>query len=168
MIPPKNLQPEMLVIGYGNSLRGDDGLGIIAANEISTWNLAAVQCVCLHQLTPELAPVLAQVPFALFLDAQASQVGDFARMQKLSSNFSPTQGFSGHRLQPETLLQLAKQAYGDSPQSWLITIPGFDFELGEQISSEGQSGLKNALTLANDLLLELGFCGSRQGGFLHA
>lgn len=168
LVSLKNHQPEMLVIGYGNSLRGDDCLGIVAANEISNWNLAGVQCLCLHQLTPELAPILAKVTFALFLDAQSNHVGDSSRIQALSLDLCQSQGFSGHRLEPATLLQLAKQAYGESPQSWLITIPGFEFELGEKISSEGQKSLKNAMVLAKELLVEKGYFVSSQEEILYA
>ena len=43
-----------LVIGYGNTLRGDDGVGVLVADALEGWN-QAVRTLSVQQLTPELA-----------------------------------------------------------------------------------------------------------------
>jgi Ni,Fe-hydrogenase maturation factor len=55
-----------LVIGYGNSLRGDDSIGIKVAQIVADWHLPKVRSLSPHQLTPELAAELAQVDLAIF------------------------------------------------------------------------------------------------------
>ena len=62
-----------LIIGYGNPLRGDDGIGQAAAqafaDEAAGDGIDVVRC---HQLMPELAEQLAAVDLAVFVDAGAT------------------------------------------------------------------------------------------------
>ena len=58
-----------LVIGYGNTLRSDDGAGQIVAEKIAQWNLPGVRSLAVHQLTPELAEIIAQADAVIFIDA---------------------------------------------------------------------------------------------------
>ncbi|PPT05423.1 NADH-reducing hydrogenase maturation factor [Geitlerinema sp. FC II] len=72
----------MLVIGYGNSLRGDDGIGRAIAEQVASWNLPHVRSLSLHQLTPELAEELSRVDRAVFIDACID--GDSVRIERLA------------------------------------------------------------------------------------
>jgi hydrogenase maturation protease len=58
-----------LVIGYGNTLRGDDGVGSLVAEQVATWSLPDVRSHSIHQLTPELAAEIAQAEQIFFIDA---------------------------------------------------------------------------------------------------
>jgi hydrogenase maturation protease len=71
-----------LVIGYGNSLRGDDGVGPLVAEQVAEWNLPDVRSLSVHQLTPELASEMALAKTVIFIDAY---FGDEKRTQSLSS-----------------------------------------------------------------------------------
>jgi hydrogenase maturation protease len=46
---------KILLIGYGNTLRNDDGVGVRIAEIIAEENRPHVQVIATHQLTPELA-----------------------------------------------------------------------------------------------------------------
>ncbi|MCL4804536.1 MAG: hydrogenase maturation protease, partial [Anaerolineae bacterium] len=61
---------DFLVIGYGNPLRGDDGVGwrVVEALEES---LSASSLIAVHQLTPELAGTISEVGQVVFVDATA-------------------------------------------------------------------------------------------------
>jgi hydrogenase maturation protease len=58
-----------IVIGYGNELCSDDGIGCRVANIVNLWHLSHVQSLAVHQLTPELAANLANINLAIFVDA---------------------------------------------------------------------------------------------------
>jgi len=58
-----------LLIGYGNTLRSDDGAGQKIANIVSEWNLPQWRSLSVHQLTPELALDIAQADLVIFVDA---------------------------------------------------------------------------------------------------
>jgi hydrogenase maturation protease len=57
-----------LVIGIGNSLRGDDGIGWWLARRAERW-LSSTQVMEVQQLTPDLAADLAAAAGVLFIDA---------------------------------------------------------------------------------------------------
>jgi len=45
----------ILLIGYGNELRGDDAIGPLVARALAELRLPGTQVLALTQLTPELA-----------------------------------------------------------------------------------------------------------------
>jgi hydrogenase maturation protease len=58
-----------LILGYGNTLRKDDGLGVYAVQTLASLNLPdGVEIYTSQQLSPELSPTLAQVDHAIFID----------------------------------------------------------------------------------------------------
>ncbi len=144
-------QPSILVIGYGNELRGDDALGPLAARAIATWGLSYVHTLDIHQLTPELAEALAAVQFALFLDAAQHLPPEMPpQVEQLNAGGPP---ISGHAAGPQALLSLAKHLYGACPKAWLLTIPGICFDFGTALSPSAVQGLTQALILARALIL---------------
>ena len=60
---------DILVIGYGNELRGDDGIGPRVAEAIAAAHHPGVRVVSCFQLVPELAADLAKARLAVFVDA---------------------------------------------------------------------------------------------------
>ncbi len=67
--------PLLLIIGYGNSLRRDDGAGLVLAQRLAEqWKKDghAVRLLLTHQLMPEMALDLAESDVAgvLFVDAE--------------------------------------------------------------------------------------------------
>src|SRR2546430_17105907 len=58
----------LLIIGFGNPLRGDDDLGPRVARELRMRGLPALDA---HQLTPELAEAVSRVELAGVIDSDA-------------------------------------------------------------------------------------------------
>ena len=117
-----------VVIGIGNELRGDDGIGSRVVNGIEPR--ADLITMTVHQLVPELAEKIQQAQRVLFIDA--SLKGELCLKQVEASSH---QGV-GHACSPAGLLGWTKLAYGTAPRSWLLSIPGFDFEFGETLSTQ--------------------------------
>lgn len=159
-IPPGNAVPvRVVVIGYGSSLRRDDGAGPRAAEAVESWALPGVQVRALTQLVPELAADLAEANLALFLDARASDGPDDldTRMHRLEPATNPNSGAIGHAADPARLLALARYAFGAAPaEAWMVTIPAVDLGLGEELSSVAQRGVERALALVADRLRQAG------------
>ena len=51
---------DFLVIGYGNTLRGDDGVGPRVAEAVGKLNLPGVRTLICQQLSPEHAELISQ------------------------------------------------------------------------------------------------------------
>lgn len=145
----------ILLIGYGNDLRGDDAAGQRAAAQVDAWGLPGVEVRTLHQLTPELAEPLAAARRAIFLDAHPASRGPHVRVRRLHPA-APTAHLA-HTCDPQGLLALAQTAFGRSPEAWWITIPAADFSFGAPLSPLTARGLADALATVQRLLAPSAF-----------
>jgi hydrogenase maturation protease len=148
----------LLIIAYGNTLRGDDGagpaLGELVERCCRQRSIEAQLLLC-HQLTPELVlglirPGIAQV---LFCDARIPIPGD-DHMGIAFKPMDPAGGGTsiGHHLSPETLLLLAKGLYQCEIPAWQVTVPGYTFEVGQSFSRSTRQVLDEAEPLIDSFL----------------
>jgi hydrogenase maturation protease len=126
----------LLVIGYGNPLRGDDGFGPRAAARIPG-------AIAVHQLTPELMDPIARAERVLFLDAAAEGVpGEIRRRAVLPA---PAEAGFTHHATPEALLAGALLLYGRAPEAEILTVSGADFSLSETLSPAVAAALEKVV-----------------------
>jgi hydrogenase maturation protease len=132
---------QLLVIGYGNELRRDDGVGPKVATVVAEWNLPAIHAIACHQLTPELTDPIASSARVVFVDAA------FGSGPVQIREIEPTQNSQviTHATDPRSLLALAKQAFGHCPPALWLTIPVEDIDFGEQLSPLAREGLQIGL-----------------------
>ena len=122
-----------LVIGYGNTLRSDDGAGVRAA-ELIRAAMPGVEVLVVAQLTPELAENISRHRHVVFLDASAQTDWQSLRVLPVDAG-KPSSAPVTHAASPEQLLQLSESVYGTVPErTVLVTIPAVSFELGEALS----------------------------------
>jgi hydrogenase maturation protease len=122
-----------LIIGYGNPLRGDDGLGWHVAERLRALiRKPEVEILALHQLTPELMDPISRAGNVIFIDACVGPVPGEIQERSLEPQASGA-AFS-HHATPAALLAGARALYGHAPQATLITVTGADFSLSDQIS----------------------------------
>ncbi len=133
-----------LILGYGNTLRKDDGLGIYAAQVLSSLSLPADVEICTtQQLSPELAPLLAQVDLAVFIDAALNYNGEKAgtvKTRPLLPRVSQP-GSITHHFDPETLLAMAGTLYGHTPRAAIFSVTAASFDLEEGLSPEAAAAV---------------------------
>ena len=117
-----------LVIGYGNPLRGDDGVGWVVVERLERDAAAApipLTFITRHQLLPELSDLIAQATGVLFVDAAADGEPGSIRLTPLSPDH--TGPASSHQMGPGVLLAYTQELYGHCPPATLITITGESF-----------------------------------------
>jgi hydrogenase maturation protease len=131
---------QILILAYGNPLRGDDGVAWRAAEELSgRFAASEVEVVCTHQLTPEMAEKVSWADAVIFLDAaEDGQTGEVS-CNRLVEPFGEVR-FS-HQLSPVAILALAKQLYGASPRAYSVTLTGQCFDHGDTLSSVVETAL---------------------------
>ena len=155
--------PQILVLGFGNTLRSDDGAGVALAEKLVVHWLAqgvGVQFLTTTQLLPELAAFIAQeeVKAVVFVDTGGFvDTGSFVDtgIQIAKVELDSTSPSLGHHLDPTTLLVYAHLLYGRTPRAWLVTIPGQDFGHGQEFSPEVTRLLDSAPTVATQLLARI-------------
>ena len=125
-----------LILGYGNPLRSDDGVGQRAAAALEAELLSAeVRVIAAHQLTPEMAEQVAGASRVLFLDATHGGVPGEIRCERVARDRHFEAGSLSHHLSPAALLEVAARYFQAEPQAWLLTITGENFEAGESFSA---------------------------------
>lgn len=145
--------PRVLVAGFGNLYRRDDGAGRAVVNALRAAlgrppleplddgfdDLGRpVDTVVLHQLVPELAETLADYALVIFVDAHVGSVPELLREERLAAAYQTP--FVSHNTPPATVLALAQQLHGRAPEAVLLSLRGYDFDFGEGLS-EGTAAL---------------------------
>jgi hydrogenase maturation protease len=141
---------KVLVIGYGNTLRGDDAAGIRAA-ELIAKRRPEIECVCMHQLMPELAEQIAVSDIVIFIDADVNVTQPNMRLAVPSVEGDQPRT---HFISPESLLQLCQLLYQRMPlKAYVIGIPASQFEFSEELSESTKKAIEESVILAESLLL---------------
>jgi hydrogenase maturation protease len=144
--------PRILVIGYGNPGRQDDGLGPAAAAEIEAMGWPNVTTSANYQLVIEDAIEVAAHDIVFFIDAARDSEAPCA-MERLSPALDIA--FTSHLLKPETLLAIADQQFRKTPEAHLVGIRGYDFDFCEGLSDGARANLALALTQMRGRISEL-------------
>jgi hydrogenase maturation protease len=142
MLTHFHTEAPLLVIGYGNTLRQDDQAGPLVVEKIESYALPGVRTVVCAQLSPEHAEALALARAVVFVDAQAGPGREVSLRQVLPGDSSQV---TTHAVEPQTLLALARDVYGQVPPGWLLTIPAERFEFGTEISPLTRQGIEVAV-----------------------
>lgn len=141
-------QRTAVIIGYGNPLRGDDGVGWHIAQHLATLHAhhgivrsrdVQIQVIPCLQLTPELAEPVSQADDVIFIDASMqTPAGTLVRKRIVAAPH--VLGAFTHYLEPATLLTIAQLLYGSRPATaTLYQVTGECFEGIEQLSPTVQS-----------------------------
>jgi hydrogenase maturation protease len=139
---PVTPDAELLVIGYGNSLRHDDGAGPRVAEAIEALNLPGVRTLVSQQLSPEHAEPVARARRVIFVDAAVDQV-DGVKFRQLVPG--ETTQLMAHAADPRTMLALARDVFGHVPEAWWLTIPALKLGFGTDFSPEAEAGVQTAV-----------------------
>jgi hydrogenase maturation protease len=129
------MSSKMIVIGYGNPSRADDGLGWHAAKKLSEEiRDPRIEILTLHQLTPELAEPLSRAVCVVFIDSSVEGEPVTLRCRRVSPGVPQPAAF-GHHLTPDTLIALSDVLYGRAPEAFVVSVTGVSFDFGETLSA---------------------------------
>ena len=136
------VEAEFLVIGYGNTLRCDDGVGPRVAEAVGQMNLPGVRTLACHQLSPEHADLVSRARKVIFVDAAMDEM-DGVKFRLLAPG--DTTQLMAHAADPRTLLALARDVFGRAPEAWWLTIPAAELKFGEGLSPGAVAGFQIAI-----------------------
>jgi hydrogenase maturation protease len=126
--------PRILLIGYGNPVRGDDGMGPALADAVEAWGLPHVTVDQGYQLTVEDAASVAEYDAVIFVDASVTGPAPFEFSPVVPA---PDAGFSTHHVEPGAVMELAGSLFGASTEAHVLAIRGYAFEMFHEGFSEG-------------------------------
>ena len=141
---------KLVVLGWGNESRGDDGLGplLLRRFEAADWpDLVAIED---YQLQIEHALDLEGAHAALFIDAGRDTPTPFT-FREIAPHSGATH--TTHALAPESVLGVYAQITGVAPPpAFTLCVRGECFGLGEGLSSEGAIRLEQAWDFCRGLM----------------
>jgi hydrogenase maturation protease len=149
----------LLLIGYGNPDREDDGvawhilravsekLGLPAPDsyEDEFPQFPQIDFAFHLQLTPEMAEDISTYRYVCFVDAHTGNIPEPVRLIAVESEFQASP-FT-HHLTPQSLLSMCETIYGKKPEAVLLSVLGRRFLFSRQLSEETAALLPEAVEL---------------------
>lgn len=152
---------KILWFGIGNPGRQDDGLGIRLIEELEaiqqssthsfpkTWALDSN-----YQLNAEDALLVSDYDRVVFVDATVAPDAQ-APFEVKTLEPSNEIAFTTHEMNAGVVMALCDQLYGKKPKSYLLTIPGYTWDIGDQMSEGARQNLKETLHAIAEELLQI-------------
>lgn len=132
----------MLLIGYGNPGRGDDGLGPAFSERIAARGFPGLEVDTDYQLVAEHALAVSEQDVVIFADAMIGGEGAFSFSEITSV---PAATLGSHSMQPQTVLALGETLFGGTPKAFLMAISGYDYgDVKEGLSDLAEENLRAA------------------------
>jgi hydrogenase maturation protease len=145
----------ILVYGYGNPGRQDDGAGVMLVEKLDEWianrKLEGVHTDTNYQLNLEDAATISHYDMVIFADASHEDLDDF-RMDPLVG--SDRVEFTMHSVSPAFILHLSKEVFNHEPEAYLLHIKGYGWEFMGSMTEKGEKNLTGALHFVQDFILQ--------------
>jgi hydrogenase maturation protease len=145
----------ILIIGYGNPLCSDDGVGPYAVEQLALEDTLAnnglpgdVEYLSVHQLIPELAEPISRADAIIFVDAAYGETpGEITcdELKPLAKPFEMAPAVFTHHIKAAVLLESARFLYNRQSLAWLYTLTAENFELGDSFSPTVKLALPSLL-----------------------
>jgi hydrogenase maturation protease len=141
--------PSILIIGYGNASRRDDGVAFHILSHLRAClglperpldeevddPAERPAMIVGHQLGPELVELIVKYDIVVFVDAHTEGTGwEPVHWQEITPSLRS--GMVSHHLKPGTLLALCDSIYGHSPRGYALSVLGTDFDFGDDLAPE--------------------------------
>ncbi|HEY5954791.1 MAG TPA: hydrogenase maturation protease [Terrimicrobiaceae bacterium] len=128
------MKPAQLVIGYGNPLRADDGVGWRVAHLLAgALPSGTARILTVDQLTPELAEAVSGAKLVILVDASAlGQPGTWRCREitpQAAGRIEP-----GHSFDARALLACSQAIYNATPRTLLVSIAGESFAFQDSLT----------------------------------
>jgi len=155
----------ILIIGYGNADRQDDGVAWHVLAEINQrldrpspaspddgfeTGEGSPELLFVLQLTPEMAETISEFERVCFVDAHTGQVPGEVHAALVQNEFQ-TSPFT-HHLTPSSLVSLCATLYGRSPEAILVSVRGYQFGFEHGLSPQTAAAVPEAGQIFHDWL----------------
>ncbi len=139
-----NSSNKIAVIGVGNTLRNDDGIGAYICSQIDALHLQHVTTIIVQQLQVEIIEELLCYDAVIIADAS---VGKNEVEFNLLMHDETQAASSSHHTNANMLYALAEKMYHKKMLIYLCAVPAENFEMGETLSQQAIINAKKAINL---------------------
>ncbi len=140
----------ILLIGYGNPVRGDDGLGPAIAEEVEQLAIDGLTVDADYQLTVEDAASVADHEAVIFVDASVNGDEPFSFTRV---NPRRQESFSSHSVSPEGVLSLAEELFQAKSEAYMLAVRGYCFNMfDEEMTAKALENKREAIQFLRSIL----------------
>lgn len=139
----------VLILGYGNPGRQDDGLGPAIAGAVAAWELPNVTTDDPYQLNIEDAAALAEHDLVVFVDASVDAPAPYS-LTRIAPAAAIT--FTSHSVSPESVLALCADHFHATPEAYVLAVRGYAFEFEEGLTPQARDNMISALACVQALI----------------
>jgi hydrogenase maturation protease len=141
---------KILLIGYGNPTRMDDGVGWYIAKMIRDGISDKVDVMEADQLSVEMIEDIKDRQVVIFVDAHVSEEDDWIRISEVQPDTKL--GLTAHIVSPSNLLSICQSIYNKYPKAYLYSVKGVNFDFSEELSEQTRKSADEAIKLVYDLV----------------
>jgi hydrogenase maturation protease len=132
------------IVGIGNPLRSDDGVGAYVCELIHAKQLPGVNTIITQQLDTAMIEELIGFDEVIFVDAAVNT--SKINLNPITENSAVTQPLS-HHINAVLFAKLAQQLYAAATQFNICAIPAANFKMGKKLSVKAKSNATKAAAL---------------------
>jgi len=141
---------KVLLVGFGNPGRLDDGLGPALAEAVEAMGLPGLTVDADYQLTVEDSAEAAKYDIVVFADADMAGPEPFS-VRRIRGDDDQCMSFSSHSVRPTGVLGLAKRLFNAEPRAYLLGVRGYEFNaFGDGLSARARVNLAAATDYVRD------------------
>jgi len=137
---------KILIYGYGNPGRQDDGLGNEFVELLEEWvneqKLEDFEFDSNYQLNIEDAAAVADKDLVIFVDASTEEIESFILTPV---DTSTKVAFTTHAASPGYIVGLSKKLYNKFPPTYLLHIKGYEWDFNEGLTEKAKQNLEESL-----------------------
>lgn len=147
---------KILIYGYGNPGRQDDGIGARFIELVEEWitqeKLKGIYTDCNYQLNVEDSATIAEYDTVIFVDASvAEDVMDYKLESLLPDNARIE--FSMHAVSASYVVDLCQKIYGKIPEPYVMHIKAYEFDFVEELTPKAIENLESAFSFLKKFVI---------------
>jgi len=146
---------KILIYGYGNAGRMDDGIGERFIELTEKWiedtNIKNVFNDCNYQLNIEDAATASEYDMVIFVDASIVEDVESFRLEKVEPN-DATIEFTMHAVSTAYVIDLCRKIYNKTPEAYVLHVRAYEFDFKEEMTPKAIENMLDAFSFIKDFL----------------
>ncbi|MFN8265421.1 MAG: hydrogenase maturation protease [Chitinophagaceae bacterium] len=144
------MNPSTLLLGIGNPLRSDDGVGAFICSQLEVVQQPGLVVQTTQQLQTEFIEEFLKYDRVLVIDA--SVTANEVKIERVQA--SGTAVASSHHMTLSLMAALSQQVYGKELYLYSCAIPVISFKMGNELSAVAIEQAEKAITVIREWLQE--------------
>jgi hydrogenase maturation protease len=149
---------KILVYGYGNAGRMDDGIGERFVELTDKWieeeKIENVFTDCNYQLNIEDSATVSEYDAVIFVDASVVEDVENFRLEKVVPN-DATIEFTMHAVSASYVIDLCRKIYNKTPDAWVLHIRAYEFDFKEEMTPKAVENMLDAFSFLKSFLKKM-------------